>query len=254
MVGVSGGEYGVRGFITALDAETGNEAWKTYTVARPGDPAADTWKGDSGRPAAARSGSRAATIRRPTSPISAPAMAVPGPRMRGRATTSTPRRRGARPRQRQDQGPPPYHWNDAWDWDEVSGAGADRHRARRQNNPGRDPCRPQRLSLDDGAQQGRTVELRRWQAVRVPERLLVPRPEDRPADLRPVQDPGHQPARRLCPGLWGGKDCRRRPTTRRPGCSTLFRPTTTCARNWPAPRPGRASPANSISASRSTRC
>ena len=47
VVGVSGGEYGVRGFITALDAETGNEAWKTYTVAGPGDPAADTWKGDS---------------------------------------------------------------------------------------------------------------------------------------------------------------------------------------------------------------
>ncbi len=46
IVGVSGGEYGIRGFITALDAETGAEAWKTYTVPGPGEKGNETWKGD----------------------------------------------------------------------------------------------------------------------------------------------------------------------------------------------------------------
>ena len=36
MVGVAGGEFGIRGFIAAFDAKTGKEAWKFYTVAGPG--------------------------------------------------------------------------------------------------------------------------------------------------------------------------------------------------------------------------
>jgi quinohemoprotein ethanol dehydrogenase len=36
-IGASGGEYGVRGFIAAFDAETGKEVWRFWTV--PGDPA-----------------------------------------------------------------------------------------------------------------------------------------------------------------------------------------------------------------------
>jgi quinohemoprotein ethanol dehydrogenase len=36
-VGASGGEYGVRGWIAAFDAETGKEVWRFWTV--PGDPA-----------------------------------------------------------------------------------------------------------------------------------------------------------------------------------------------------------------------
>lgn len=49
IVGVSGAEYGIRGFISALDAETGEPVWKTYTVAGPDDPHGnvDTWGGDS---------------------------------------------------------------------------------------------------------------------------------------------------------------------------------------------------------------
>src|SRR5690242_5492668 len=46
LVGISGGELGVRGFIAALDAETGKEAWRTYTIPGPGEPGNDTWKGD----------------------------------------------------------------------------------------------------------------------------------------------------------------------------------------------------------------
>ena len=55
IIGVSGGEYAVRGFFSAYDAETGKLAWRFYTV--PGDPskpfehaslaeAAKTWSGE----------------------------------------------------------------------------------------------------------------------------------------------------------------------------------------------------------------
>lgn len=47
MVGASGGELGVRGFIAAYDPETGKEVWRTYTVPAPGEPGSETWpKGD----------------------------------------------------------------------------------------------------------------------------------------------------------------------------------------------------------------
>src|SRR5206468_11979783 len=35
MVGVSGGELGVRGFVAAYDADTGKPAWKAFTVPSP---------------------------------------------------------------------------------------------------------------------------------------------------------------------------------------------------------------------------
>src|SRR6266403_268356 len=55
LIGMSGGEYGIRGYISAYDAESGKLAWRFYTV--PGDPskpfenkamamAAKTWSGE----------------------------------------------------------------------------------------------------------------------------------------------------------------------------------------------------------------
>jgi len=47
MVGASGGELGIRGFVAAFDPETGRELWRTYTVPAPGEPGSETWpKGD----------------------------------------------------------------------------------------------------------------------------------------------------------------------------------------------------------------
>jgi len=43
LVGPSGGEYGVRGFLQALDADTGEKVWKTYSVPGPGQAGHDTW-------------------------------------------------------------------------------------------------------------------------------------------------------------------------------------------------------------------
>ena len=45
IVGVAGGEYGIRGFIAAYDAATGEEAWRFYTIPGPGEPGHETWEG-----------------------------------------------------------------------------------------------------------------------------------------------------------------------------------------------------------------
>jgi len=47
IVGVAGGEYGIRGFIDAYDAQTGKRAWRFYTIPGPGEPGNETWAGDS---------------------------------------------------------------------------------------------------------------------------------------------------------------------------------------------------------------
>src|SRR5438270_565257 len=47
VIGVSGGEYGVRGFIDAYDADTGARKWRFYTVPGPGEAGHDSWEGDS---------------------------------------------------------------------------------------------------------------------------------------------------------------------------------------------------------------
>ena len=46
VIGIAGGEYGIRGFIAAYDARTGEEAWKFYTIPGPGEPGHETWQGD----------------------------------------------------------------------------------------------------------------------------------------------------------------------------------------------------------------
>ena len=47
LVGTSGGELGVRGFVVAFDAESGKELWRTFTVPAPGEAGSETWpKGD----------------------------------------------------------------------------------------------------------------------------------------------------------------------------------------------------------------
>ncbi len=44
IVGVGGGEYGIRGFVAAYDATTGKEAWRFYTIPAPGEPGSETWE------------------------------------------------------------------------------------------------------------------------------------------------------------------------------------------------------------------
>jgi alcohol dehydrogenase (cytochrome c) len=46
VVGVSGGEAGIRGFIDAYDAKTGAQAWRFWTVPGPSEPGHETWSGE----------------------------------------------------------------------------------------------------------------------------------------------------------------------------------------------------------------
>jgi alcohol dehydrogenase (cytochrome c) len=46
IIGVAGGEFGIRGFIAAYEAQTGREAWRFYTVPGPGEAGHETWPGE----------------------------------------------------------------------------------------------------------------------------------------------------------------------------------------------------------------
>ena len=47
LVGITGGEFGARGFVDAYDAATGKRLWRWYSVPAPGEFGNETWKGDS---------------------------------------------------------------------------------------------------------------------------------------------------------------------------------------------------------------
>ena len=43
IVGASGGERGIRGFVAAFDPDSGKEIWRCYTIPAPGEPGSETW-------------------------------------------------------------------------------------------------------------------------------------------------------------------------------------------------------------------
>ncbi len=121
MVGSSGGETGVRGFVAAYDAETGDEAWRAYTTAAPGEPGGDTWPGDTHK-----NGGGTAWITGSYDPATNLAFWGTG----NPAPWPTEGRKGDNlyttsvialdVDSGKIKGHHQYHPNDAWDWDEVS--------------------------------------------------------------------------------------------------------------------------------------
>ena len=95
ITGVSGGEFGIRGRVTAFDATTGKEVWRFYTIPGPGEIGHDTWPATAtrGSTAARRSGRRRRSIRSSGCSTSRPATPARTTTAAGaRATTSSPRR------------------------------------------------------------------------------------------------------------------------------------------------------------------
>jgi PQQ-dependent dehydrogenase (methanol/ethanol family) len=45
VAGVSGGDWGIRGFLAAYKASTGERAWRFWTIPAKGEPGYETWKG-----------------------------------------------------------------------------------------------------------------------------------------------------------------------------------------------------------------
>ncbi|HQT19306.1 MULTISPECIES: methanol/ethanol family PQQ-dependent dehydrogenase [unclassified Acidovorax] len=121
MTGVSGGEYGVRGYVIAVDAETGKEVWRTYTIPAPNEPGGDTWPGET-----YKHGGGSVWITGTYDPDTklsywgtgnaAPWMpdTRPGDNLYANSTLALDVDTGKM------KGYHQYHWNDAWDWDEVS--------------------------------------------------------------------------------------------------------------------------------------
>ncbi|MDY0885675.1 PQQ-dependent dehydrogenase, methanol/ethanol family [Dongia soli] len=46
IIGISGGEFGARGYLKSFNAKTGALEWTTYTIPAPGEPGSDTWPKD----------------------------------------------------------------------------------------------------------------------------------------------------------------------------------------------------------------
>ena len=49
LVGPSGGERGIRGFVAAFDPDSGEEVWRSHTIPDPGEPGSETWPGETWR-------------------------------------------------------------------------------------------------------------------------------------------------------------------------------------------------------------
>jgi len=43
ITGISGAEFGIRGFLDGLDPETGKQLWRLYTIPAPGEKGSETW-------------------------------------------------------------------------------------------------------------------------------------------------------------------------------------------------------------------
>jgi alcohol dehydrogenase (cytochrome c) len=122
MIGASGGEFGIRGFVAAYDVATGKPAWKTYTVPAPGEPGSETWpKGDQWKTGGASVWVTANYD--PETHLSfwgtgngGPWMGDqrPGDNLYTSSTVALDVRTG------RIAGHHQYHPNDSWDWDEVS--------------------------------------------------------------------------------------------------------------------------------------
>jgi len=207
LVGTSGGELGIRGFVAAFDASTGKELWRTFTVPAPGEPGSDTWpKGDQWK-----NGGGSIWVTANYDPQTnlafwgtgngGPWMGDqrPGDNLYTSSTIAIDVATG------KIKGYHQYHPNDSWDWDEVS-----------------PPI------LVDYQRNGRTVkgliDVARdgylWFLERTADRInfvegkpyvnqTVFRSLD-PKTGRPDVDPEHKPGTNkkatFCPSLWGGKN------------------------------------------------
>ena len=207
MVGVSGGERGIRGFVAALDAETGNQVWKTYTIPGPGEPGNDTWPpGDSWKTGGAPvwvTGSYdpklGLTYWGTGNPGPWTGDTRPGDNLYTSSVIALEVDTGKLRAHHQ------YHWNDSWDWDEVSPPLlVDLPRNGKMVpglvHPGRDGYL---WMLERSATAISFISGKPYVKQNVFTRLD-------PVTGRPEYDMSHKPAigksAKYCPSLWGGKD------------------------------------------------
>lgn len=206
MVGASGGERGIRGFVVALDADTGEELWRTYTVPGPGEPGNETWPGETWR-----TGGAAVWVPGHYDPnlglayfgTGNPGPWIgdqrPGDNLYSNSVVAMDIGNG------EIQAHHQYHWNGSWDWDEVS-------------TPILMPVERLGRQINALVHAGRNGYL--WTLEREADAINFVDAEPYvyqnaftgidPETGRPSYDPNHKPVtgspRSFCPSLWGGKD------------------------------------------------
>lgn len=206
MVGVSGGERGIRGFVVALDAQTGEEVWKAYTIPAPGEFGNDTWPGDSWK-----TGGAPVWITGTYDPElnlsywgtgnAGPWFgdARPGDNLYTNSVIALDVDTGELAGYHQ------YHWNGSWDWDEVAApllidVDRDGRTLHGLVHPGRDGYL---WLLERHADSIAFVDARPYVAQNVFTGLD-------PVTGRPAYDADRKPGigkpATFCPSLWGGKD------------------------------------------------
>ncbi|HST75036.1 MAG TPA: methanol/ethanol family PQQ-dependent dehydrogenase [Acetobacteraceae bacterium] len=208
MVGGSGGEFGVRGYVAAFDADTGKELWRTYTVPAPGQPGSETWSGD-----AWKTGGGSVWITGTYDPKRniaywgvGNAAPWPGDQHPG-DNLFTSSVIALDPDTGKMVGYHQYHQNDSWDWDEIDSPmlinmsynGGQPFDA--LVHPGRDGYLWVLKQMDEG------------QIGFVYGKPFVGQNAFKSIDAktgRPTVDPEHKPTTgkdvSFCPSLWGGKD------------------------------------------------
>src|SRR5262249_26125474 len=207
MVGSSGGEYGVRGFLSAFGAETGKQAWRTFMVPEPGQPGSETWpQGDQWK-----TGGASIWIPGTYDPETdlafwgtgngGPWMGDqrPGDNLYTSSVVALDGKTG------QIKGHFQYHQNDSWDWDEVSPPILVDYTFNNRTVKG----------CVGGAHNGSLAQLER-PAGKIT--FIAAKNYDshnvfkgvEPGTGRPIVDPAHKPGTNklatFCPSLWGGKD------------------------------------------------
>jgi alcohol dehydrogenase (cytochrome c) len=207
LVGTSGGELGVRGFVAAFDPNTGKELWRTYTVPAPGERGSETWpKGDQWK-----TGGGSIWVTANYDPQTnlafwgtgngGPWMGDqrPGDNLYTSSTIAIDAATGA------IKGYHQYHPNDSWDWDEVSPPILVDYQRNGRTVKG----------LIDVARDGYLWFLERTSG---PINFVEGKPYVNqtvfksldPKTGRPDVDPEHKPGTNkkatFCPSLWGGKN------------------------------------------------
>lgn len=208
ILGASGGELGVRGFVAGYDAETGKQLWRSYTVPAPGEPGSETWPAGGDH---YKRGGGSIWVTGNYDPETnltfwgtgnaAPWFGDqrPGDNLYTASTVAFDATTGA------IKGHFQYHPNDSWDWDEVSPPILIDY-----NRGGRSV-----KGLVNVARNGYL-----WQLERTTDKInfVGAQPYVRqnvfksvdPKTGRPDVDPAHKPgtgkSAEFCPSHWGGKD------------------------------------------------